>query len=1524
MFKVTFSDVFFEELKDVKEYSPNTVSILDFVSERYSVEKEDVTVVYKQGDILLEVNPVLWKNLKPKTGEYLVYAKPKDKDTLRTALTVALVAAGAAYATPFLAGTATAAGVTTSAGFFGLGGSVFGTAIVSAGVTMAATYLSQAIIPFETPDTPKTPKESSTLNITGSQNSIKAGAPIPYVIGTAKVTPPLAVNPIREAQGNDVWLTQVFCFGYGPLSGLTEANIKLGDQPLTSYEEYTLEIQDRSDTPYAMRRYDADAYQDSLTNRITLVQGDIQDAPQSVIIKQEDGARTFTTATDTEEFNIELTFNGLVRFSDSGKRKNRSVNVEVKYRKVGETIWRAFDGTGVSSSVDATFVVEKKIEQVKYLIDPPGEPPYTSSRSVSAYNYYIDTASATGVSVGSTIYVKRSGVNRSYNVFEVLNGGTRLKVGGYNIINAGVLVPYTYVKQYGSSFSSGSGVIGSAATSLTITDNTAETTYRTYKASNLDKGQYEVSIKRITADNNDAKIRDEFSVTNIRSIQKTDSNGDQIVAFPKELCYVALKIKATDQLNGVIGNLNCVVSSVTDAYSEADENFNAGGGSGNPAWEYLKLLTGPANKRFITAGSKDAGGDLVEDWSTVIDIDAFVDWANVCDEQVLSQDGVTLEPRYRYNTVVDYETTVGELAQKIATVGRAANSMLDGKYSIIYDAPNKPAVTRLTPANTYGFTASKSFARIPDAFRCKFVNKDKNYNVDEVIVNRDDDAVLNNDSLIQDINCDGITDPDQVYRYAKYAMAQLILRPEEYKVSTGIEHKYFRRGDVVSMTHDKIQGVLHYSRVKSISGLDVELDQGFQIDINYKATFRYSDTEVQDLSVYNIDSVIGNTITLGSVPVELQIGDLVIIGTASDKITKKYIVKNKIPKADDSCEVSLVDYGDPDIFAAEDGVIANYDAGDSSIIINNYSEPSKPELVSIVTDEKALLIGQDGSLITRAGFILKQPETVSGTRARPRPSFIEMQWRTVGGDGPFNKQTFDFTSGFIYVSGLQDGEYYDFRARYITSFGAASEFLNIDNTFIIGKTSKPADVDGFMYFQNKEGILFDWLPNEELDVKEYEIRTGLNWDDGVKIDRLRTNQKIVAPILSGSYVYFIKAIDVVNNFSENASFVNVYIANPSKPTGITAETIDNNINLKWGEPSSGFKIDYYNVYKETSAIVGGFEKIGYTYTTFFTRFETDAGKYTYYIEPVDVAGNIGERASVKVELEIPPDYILVNKQNADFNQSTISNGYIFQDQTITFDTIEYTFDTDEFTFDLDAAKSILFTVDENKTYRDFISELPLTNTFDSESDFTFDNDIITFDSGYTIGQSLSQENITYWMQKAFVEGGYYEVTIDYGTVIDATRVTATDTWSVIVDGLDKSYTISKSLDGISFDDFAGASQFFRDFRYVKLRIDLSSKSGSIKPLDTLEQVSFKLDLRKKYDSGNDIITIANDGKVVVFNQSFLDVQSITVTAKTDGTVAKYALYDFDNAGDQSQFTAYLFDTSGIKTDGEFSWTAEGY
>jgi hypothetical protein len=83
-----------------------------------------------------------------------------------------------------------------------------------------------------------------------------------------------------------------------------------------------------------------------------------------------------------------------------------------------------------------------------------------------------------------------------------------------------------------------------------------------------------------------------------------------------------------------------------------------------------------------------------------------------------------------------------------------------------------------------------------------------------------------------------------------------------------------------------------------------------------------------------------------------------------------------------------------------------------------------------------------------------------------------------------------------------------------------------------------------------------------------------------------------------------------------------------------------------------------------------------------------------------------------------------------------------------------------------------------------------------------------------------------------------------------------------------------------------------------------------------------LTARDMLETGSDEVTDANAGKVVTFSKAFADVASIVVTPNS--TTAKFAVYDFTDIPNPTSFTVYLFNDSGTKVTGAFSYTVSGW
>jgi hypothetical protein len=91
----------------------------------------------------------------------------------------------------------------------------------------------------------------------------------------------------------------------------------------------------------------------------------------------------------------------------------------------------------------------------------------------------------------------------------------------------------------------------------------------------------------------------------------------------------------------------------------------------------------------------------------------------------------------------------------------------------------------------------------------------------------------------------------------------------------------------------------------------------------------------------------------------------------------------------------------------------------------------------------------------------------------------------------------------------------------------------------------------------------------------------------------------------------------------------------------------------------------------------------------------------------------------------------------------------------------------------------------------------------------------------------------------------------------------------------------------------------------------------------VSRINLRLNSKVKNDAGNGTANAADTtGTQVNFNVQFVDVQSISVTPLS--TTARFAVYDFVDVPNPTGFKVYIYDSSGNRVSGNFSWQARGY
>ena len=603
-----------------------------------------------------------------------------------------------------------------------------------------------------------------------------------------------------------------------------------------------------------------------------------------------------------------------------------------------------------------------------------------------------------------------------------------------------------------------------------------------------------------------------------------------------------------------------------------------------------------------------------------------------------------------------------------------------------------------------------------------------------------------------------------------------------------------------------------------------------------------------------------------------------------------------------------------------------------------------------------------------------------------------------------------------------------FSAAYINAAGDVSSrdlFIGTGSSFDVIRQNLPAPTSGSFKLGNEGGLGFvtsKWTPPtvnsaNHLDLKDFKIirsssatfagittgNTELTVIQDTESFKEEVSWTVTGQNDSISKYYYIVPRDLLKN--EGAALkLEVEIFRPGRvPSSGTSEVIDNNVLLRWGEPTvnaaNQLKIDHYEIRKHfgsgaasqvwsTSLPIGKGSGQTITDSRFSVIFETAAGTFTYLIKAYDTAGNESKDTPiffVSLAVSQPPDFVL----NADYDSvfRTAFGTYSQSGTTVTVTLSEHRFEVgdlvtlfpssgtavgDAFTDRpvTSVANANTFTVTSfvSKTTSGNVTVKTITGlTEPSEVDsvaFTnclkvFDVDldktvlylpVVTNSSGegtqtwtqhfVGTGSNASPQfaNITAIINAGFTDylepapigtsgQGEYQEVFDYGTNLASSRVS---TLATFADQGSGTVNQSQRLDfasgdsGGTFSDGTEsnsntAQRFGTAFQRVRYKTRAISVAGSLTKITNL---NLKIDVKIKNDTGIGTASASDSGGTTVnFNVTFVDVQGIAVTPNT--TSAVIAVVDFQDVPNPTSFKVLLYNTSGVRVSGNFTWQCRG-
>lgn len=293
----------------------------------------------------------------------------------------------------------------------------------------------------------------------------------------------------------------------------------------------------------------------------------------------------------------------------------------------------------------------------------------------------------------------------------------------------------------------------------------------------VDQGEYDVHIRRISHEPTSTRISDEMTWVCLRAFKDEPAIRD---ADSKP--WIELELKATDQLNGVPDDFNFIATSLVYEATETGPGATLIE-SRNPADLFLAASYPPFSDVDLDADERNFA--------------AIADWRALCEAQ-----------GWHCDLVEDQELSVGELLLRVAATGRARPTLDYGALSVVVDWEKPLPRQMFTPRNVSGFKGELTYPHPVHALRLRFANEDKDWDEDIALVFAQDPTLetpgpytLDTATLYESVDIRDKTDPDEVELIGARLLAEAALRPERFTFNQDIEYLTIREGDRALLAH---------------------------------------------------------------------------------------------------------------------------------------------------------------------------------------------------------------------------------------------------------------------------------------------------------------------------------------------------------------------------------------------------------------------------------------------------------------------------------------------------------------------------------------------------------------------------------------------------------------------------------------------------------------------------------------------------------------------------------------------------
>lgn len=1102
-----------------------------------------------------------WNKIRLKPNDSLAFrllptGGGGGKNPLRTILNIVVMAVAVAAAV-FTAGSSLVVGA------LGVTGAQVAGGIVGGVIMCMGQILVNAIAPIRTKPTSISSADSASVySLSGSSNQIDKWGYVPILFGKGRYAPKKAAAPYTELRGNDMYLHELFIWGECGTGDIQITDLKLGDTPISEYKDVSVETWKFDPAePYYSNLYPTGVSQEDL----------------SITLTKSAGGITRTSKEGAVSVSVDIMFNALAHYNDRGDAEYTTVVFMVQYRKHTD------DDSAPWTTIDDI----KSINAASFTD--------TGENSLSTGTYvYIDGDQQRIRCTNSRYWKRTSNKLLLYRIYGrdvyATQGEEHPYIGTRDIrvskefdgrIRSGFDISLEYDKGgYLSKVNVTAGTYSPTGGSLTVGAKSSSAVRRTFNISGLDGvSAYDIRLSRLTDDHegND-RYQDKAYWTAIRT-----HTNEKPLNIDYSVVLTALQVKATDQLNGTISNLTGEYEAIMPSYNQE-----------NKTWETVATRDlVPAIRFVLQQANARPQPDEVIDFDNLIDADAY--WKSV---------------GWKYDKVVDSQTSVLSLLQEICAAGLASPTFIDGKWAVIIDRPRSEVVMGITSANSWGWSVDRVTSELPHYIQCDFTNEES-WEADMMEVRTDEVLEEGKAPVYEKVTFDGVTIPDNVYKQARFHYADAKMQVRTISMTMWDESLIATRGDLVALSQPYlIPTGLQAGRVKKVFTDDNGLVYKVTTDVSNNldpardlgAKFYLADGSIAHAKISASSDVVITTnelMFIEPITANIQRGDKFVLGDYGEEDFLGVITSMKF-NADLSCQITCVDYIEDKYKVFDpDFVVPPFHSNITQTITSSKTLYPAPIIKEVVTDE-SVLITKGKTLVTRAQFTFGVPDKMD-----PRAQFIKGAYRIAdtGGGVPGSWITFltnmPISETIAYCDEVEDNVIYDFRFCYVSVDGLTSLWTTVSNVYIEGKTNPPPNVTGLTITKDtNKGLLLSWDPVLALDFDHYsvigesvggeeylDIISPTNDMEAVAAHTTATNMWAYPYNSVGDAKSSVWAADIVGLLSREAAQAVYEIIAPSSPLVTKCQLLDDGIHLDINEVVTSWKISDYTVMCSSSNAV---------------------------------------------------------------------------------------------------------------------------------------------------------------------------------------------------------------------------------------------------------------------------------------------------------------------------------------------------